>query len=391
MPDVHLPDPEDRLRVCIVTDAYLPGVGGVENHVLHLAAWLESQGHDVTVVTHKVPNAKPRVVRQVESPVPVHRLPGLLLVFRDHDIALDPRMLFGFRRLLEQRDFDIVHGQSEASALVYGAMALARAHGLPTVMTRHSITEAKPRLVRPFIHVLTRSLSGSACGLIAVSEACAAEAREFKGPVRVIPNGVDTRAFRPMPEERLRLRRELGYEAQDVVIGFLGRLHRTKGALALLELFERARRRNGRAKLLFVGPGPVRPLLESRAAGDRAIKVLPARPYDSVAPVLNAMDVFAFPSRSEGFGISALEAMACGVPALAYARWGLKDVIADPETGFLVRDRNEFSQRLVEMVNDPGLRLRMGAAARQRAAGLFSWERVGAETVAFYRLLMTRA
>jgi glycosyltransferase involved in cell wall biosynthesis len=83
--------------------------------------------------------------------------------------------------------------------------------------------------------------------------------------------------------------------------------------------------------------------------------------------------------------------MACGVPALAYARGGVKEVIADHETGFLAKDRNEFSQRLTELVNDTGLRLRMGAAARARAAGLFSWERVGAETVAFYRLVMARA
>ena len=91
----------ERLSVCIVTDAYLPAIGGVENHVLYLSAELKRLGHDVVVVTHQAPPVPSPVARQVESPVPVHRLAGGLLMFREHDIAIDPRMVASFRRLLD--------------------------------------------------------------------------------------------------------------------------------------------------------------------------------------------------------------------------------------------------------------------------------------------------
>jgi glycosyltransferase involved in cell wall biosynthesis len=72
--------PPERLSICIVTDAYLPSIGGVENHVLYLSAELKRLGHDVVVVTHKQPPVQNQVACQVESPVPVHRLAGGLLV-----------------------------------------------------------------------------------------------------------------------------------------------------------------------------------------------------------------------------------------------------------------------------------------------------------------------
>src|SRR5512136_1878809 len=136
------------LRVCIVTDAYLPSIGGVENHVLYLSAELKRLGHDVVVVTHKVPPVPNQVARQVESPVPVHRLAGGLLVFREHDIAIDPRMVSSFKRLLDNNRFDIVHGQSEGSYLVYEALAAARRRGIATVLTRHSMLQSKPAIAR---------------------------------------------------------------------------------------------------------------------------------------------------------------------------------------------------------------------------------------------------
>ena len=89
----------ERLHICIVTDAYLPSIGGVENHVLYLSSELKRLGHDVVVVTHKLPPVQNPAARQVESPVPVHRLAGGLLVYREHDIAIDPRMVASLKRL----------------------------------------------------------------------------------------------------------------------------------------------------------------------------------------------------------------------------------------------------------------------------------------------------
>jgi len=394
------------LRVCIVTDAYLPSIGGIENHVLHLAAELKRLGHEAVVVTHKAPPGLSRSAGQVESPVPVERLDGGLILFREHDIAIDPRMVASFKRLLDARasgvesresgvgdkraGFDIVHGQSEGSYLVYEALAAARRRGIATVLTRHSVLRTKPAIARQPLMLLTKLLTRRADGLIAVSQACADESVGFPGEVRVIPNGVDTAEFRPMPAERERIRAELGFRDDDVVVGYVGRLHTTKGIPMLLDVFEELRRgRLGRdVKLLLAGPGPLRPAIEERArASSGAIRLLDPQPFDKVASLLNALDVFAFPSRGEAFGIALLEAMACGLPSVAFGRWGVKEFVTDGQTGLLAEEPSDFSEKLERLVSDRELRGRLGQAARKSVEERFSWPRVAADTVEFYREL----
>ena len=398
-------DPE-RLSICIVTDAFLPSIGGVENHVLYLSTELKRLGHDVVVVTHKPPPVPNPVAEQVESPVPVHRLAGGLLVFREHDIAIDPRMVSSFKHLLDGSRFDIVHGQSEGSYLVYEALAAARRRGVATVLTRHSVLRNKPAIARPFLISLTKLLARRADGLIAVSRSCAEESAGFPGSIRIIPNGVDIDEFKPIPAERESLRVDLGFAAEDIVLGYVGRLHTTKGIPFLLDAFERLRRgltardtiRNvghfghvpaPRLKLLLAGPGPLRSAIEERAvASSGSIRLLGPQPFDKVAPLLNALDVFAFPSRGEAFGISLLEAMACGLPSVAFGRWGVKELISDGETGLLAGSPADFSEKLRRLVSDRALRERLGRAARESVEERFSWPRVAAETVAFYRELV---
>jgi len=399
-----MPTP-DRLSVCIVTDAYLPSIGGVENHVLHLSAELKRMGHGVVVVTHKPPPVPNRVASQVDSPVPVHRLAGGLIVFREHDVAIDPRMVGSFKRLLDSaRDtirngghsghvptprFDIVHGQSEGSYLVYEALAAARQRGIATVLTRHSVLRNKPAIARPFLIALTKLLTRRADGLIAVSGSCADETAGFPGPMRIIPNGVDIAEFRPMPGERQRLRAELGYSDDDIVFGYVGRLHTTKGVPLLLRVFEQFRRDNAALRLVLAGPGPLRSAIEERTrASSGAIKLLAPQPFDKVASLLNALDVFAFPSRGEAFGISLLEAMACGLPSVAFGRWGVKELVHDGETGLLADSPADFTEKLRRLASDSGLRERLGQAARKSAEEEFSWPHIAAETVAFYRELV---
>ena len=378
------------MRVCIVTDAWLPGIGGIENHVLHLSAGLRRLGHEVLVVTHEVPRNAPGIKAQVSPDVPVVRLPGSLLLIKDHDIAIDPGMLGAFRRLLEQSQFDVVHGQSEGSLLVFGALAAARQKGLPTLLTRHSMLAMKPAVLRPMLKMLVRRLCRNADGVIAVSEACAREIPMGRRPVRVIHNGVDTDSFRPMPEIRQRMRQELGFGPEDVVVGNIGRLHYSKGVLTLLDGFEQLRVHRPWLKLVLAGPGPLRERIVERTrsyAGQ--VRLLDPLPYDRVPEVLNALDIFALPSFGEAFGISLLEAMACGVPGVALSRWGVKELVRDGETGFLASSAAEFMSRLEQLGRDAGLREKLGQAAK-RCAERFSWRSVAEQTVAFYRELIDR-
>lgn len=249
----------------------------------------------------------------------------------------------------------------------------------------------KPAIFRPFLMSLTKLLARRADGLIAVSQSCAEESAGFPGAIRVIPNGVDTTEFRPAPSERQRLRSELGFGDSDIVLGFVGRLHTTKGIPLLLEVFEQLRREDSRLKLLLAGPGPLRGAVEERArTSSGAITLLEPQPFDKVAPLLNALDVYAFPSKGEGFGISLLEAMACGLPSVAFGRWGVKELVDDGETGLLVGSPAEFSEKLGLLTSDRTLRKQLGQAALVSVHEKFSWPRIAAETVDLYQALIER-
>jgi glycosyltransferase involved in cell wall biosynthesis len=378
-----------KRRVCIVTDAYLPGTGGIESHTLNLAAELQRLGHEVVVVTHQIPEHAPGLPRQVRSPVPVVRLPGVILEYRDHDIAVAPTMFLHFERLLRERRFDVIHGQSEGSMLVYGALALARLRGLPTVLTRHSVLSAKPRLAWPLVKWPVAALAGLANGVIAVSRACAEERLGFRGAVRVIPNGVDVGAFRPDPGLRARVRAELGYRDDEVIIGYVGRLHTSKGVPMLLRAFAGLGR--PRARLLVAGPGPLRSMVARQAAGSAgAIRLLPALPFDGVARLLNALDIFAFPSEREAFGIALIESMACGLGSVAMGRLGVLDLAVDGVTGLLAQSDSEFRDALSRLATDREFRLHLGQNARQRAVERFSWPVVARATEDFYSDIIGR-
>lgn len=376
----------ERLKVAVVTDAFPPGVGGVENHTLNLARGLVRSGCEVTVITHQIAG-KWRFKNSGEDGrdgFRLVRLDGAVLVYRDHDIAVDPRLVLRCRRLLQQERFDIVHGQGEASLLVYGALLLARQQGIPTVLTRHSLLRLKPLAARPLVSLLTRLLLPLADGVISVSDDCAEETAWFRKPQTVIPNGVDLELFRPAADTRVAERRRLGLDPDSVVIGYVGRLHRRKGVGELAELAHRLRVEMPQVRLVVAGPGPLRRQLEQRADSDNGIVVLDPVDEAGVARLLAALDVFVCLSAGESFGLAVLEAMASGLPVVALHRWGVRRLVQDGVTGWLARDYAEARTRLAALCADAGLRRAMGSAGR-RAALQYGWDTVIDRTKAFYR------
>jgi glycosyltransferase involved in cell wall biosynthesis len=112
---------------------------------------------------------------------------------------------------------------------------------------------------------------------------------------------------------------------------------------------------------------------------------------DDVGREMSTWDVYAQPSVAEGFGIAALEAMAHGIPVVASDVGGLREIVIDGETGFLVSPKSpgRLAARIRELAEDPKLRARLGAAGRARAAKHFSRERECAEIQSAYEKLLS--
>ncbi|EYB69483.1 glycosyl transferase group 1 [Deinococcus phoenicis] len=230
-----------------------------------------------------------------------------------------------FLRLLRRHGpYDVVHSHVHH----FGGLALllARLAGVPTrVSTSHSDTrrlDAQARNGRyAYLTLMRAAMRAGVTHRLAVS----AEAASLYGPdwrelgTEIVRLGIDLRAFR-QPVDRLAVRAELHLPAGEPVVGHVGRLRPEKNQAFLLDVFAAYLNRHGPAQLLLVGDGEERAALEAhaRALGlSERVHLLGSRP--DVPRLLQAMDVFVFPSTFEGLSLALLEAQAAGLPCVVSA------------------------------------------------------------------------
>jgi glycosyltransferase involved in cell wall biosynthesis len=215
--------------------------------------------------------------------------------------------------------------------------------------------------------------------------------------LRVIPNAVDTSVFRPDPDRRRRVRRELGIESEFVWLA-AGRLMWKKDYPTLLRAFHLI----GGATLLIAGAGPQEAELKKLAAelgvgagGLRAVRFLGQ--VDDMPALMNAADALALSSVVEGLPVALLEAVSSGLPAVATDAGGVREIIGDlgdGEAGLVVppRDPAAFAaamERLAALPADE--RERMSRAARAAAVARFDLSVVVSQWEAAYRDLLENA
>jgi len=213
-----------------------------------------------------------------------------------------------------------------------------------------------PRLARPI-------LRGARFVIAASTELAEAARRLGARDVRVIPSGVDLPA-------------EVGQEAEPPEVLYAGRLSTEKGVLDLVAATDGI-------PLVVAGDGPLR----GRVPGARGFV-----PHDELQDLYARAAVVACPSHREGFGVACLEAMAHGRPVVAGDVGGLRDLVVDGETGYLVppRDVPALREALERLLADRDLRRRLGSAGRERAGRHFSWDTVTAATLAVYEEALLR-
>ncbi len=190
----------------------------------------------------------------------------------------------------------------------------------------------------------------------------------------MIPNGVDAAEYSRDDKTRHRLRGQWGIAPREILLAFVGRLGREKGLETLLAAMQLLAGRDAAAKLIVAGDGPRRKMLQQFMASDpfgERIRWLGF--VTDVRGVLSAADIFVMPSRWEGFGLAAAEAMAAGLPVVATSVPGLKDLVVDGRTGLLIEkdDATALAGCIEQLCQDAGLRRRLGEAGRRRVIEQF--------------------
>ncbi|MBC9246322.1 glycosyltransferase family 4 protein [Paracoccus sp. 11-3] len=232
--------------------------------------------------------------------------------------------------------------------------------------------------------------------LVATSDKAASY---LDAPSTVIMHGVDTETFIPVTDKAA-LRRELGLDRDALLIGCFGRVREQKGVDLLVRAGLRLLPDRPQAQIIFTGR--ITPdnqafadtlLAEIKAAGlQNRIRFLGELPWDQVVKHYQALDLFAAPARWEGFGLTPLEAMACGVPAIGTRVGAYETLIKDSVTGSLVETGNleSLTDALRYWLDDHAARDAAGIAARQHIMANHAIEGEARALVAIYNQLLSQ-
>ena len=213
--------------------------------------------------------------------------------------------------------------------------------------------------------------------------------------IHVVPPGVDLDRF--SPGDRETARRRFAFDDDPTVV-FVGRLQPFKGTDVAVQALAELRNMVPDARLVIVGGDSprgnrgerMRLRLAARRLGvaDR-LRFLEPVPHNELADLYRAADVVVVPSASESFGLVALEAAACGTPVVATDVGGLRQLVRDGETGYLVgsRDPSSFAAALSRVLADPSARERLGANA-VRLASRFPWSSTAVGILETYASVM---
>jgi glycosyltransferase involved in cell wall biosynthesis len=384
-------------RVLFLAESFHPILGGGETHVRRLGSALVSAGDEATVVTRRAARSWP-VEERVDG-IRVVRVPPAG-PGRTGKFLMLPAAMRAVIREAHRHDVLVVRG---TRVLGLPGLVAARASGVPVVMQPETNGElsgeawtwgkawgagSAGRLARGATALRNLWLR-DADAFVAMSRVIRDEMREAGVPrerIVLLPHGVDTERFSPATAEaKLALRRDLGLP-EGVLAVYAGRLLRGKGLETLVDAFAAIADQAPGLGVVMVGSGEGQALsIEDELRGRVAARGLGARVVfagrsERVEDYLRSADVFVFPSVFEALGIALVEAAACALPAVASRTGGIVDVVEDGVSGRLVApgDAAALSEALLRLSADPGLRSRMGRAARTTALARFD-ERDGIE------------
>ena len=371
----------ERSAIRVLHIQKVKGLGGSERHLLDLLPALAERGHDVRMLALTEGDWRRFAEPLTERGIAVGTAPA--------GADLDPRTAWAIRAAIRRFEPDLVHTHLIHAAVL--GQSVARLAGVPAVATAHNVD---PRLRRPPALQAARFAGGRAARTIAISDHVRAFLEELRipapGTIRVVPYGIDLRGRRLVPEARVRARAALDLGDDDIAVTVAARLIPGKGQDLLLDALVPALRGTPNLKLLIAGDGPARAALEAQARTLPRGTVRFLGFLDTTRELIGASDIVAFPTLptlGEGFGLTALEAMAASVPVVSSDTGALPEVVADGETGLVVPGGSvvDLGDALARLAGDPAERRRMGDAGLRRARERFSLDVMVEGTVAVYR------
>jgi N-acetyl-alpha-D-glucosaminyl L-malate synthase BshA len=363
-----------------------PTHGGSGVVASELAIGLAKKGHEVHIISY----ATPFRLRTFYRNIFVHEIEVAtypLFKYPPYELSLVTKLV----EIAETRGLDIIHAHYAVphAASAYLARQILNSERLKTITTLHgtdiTLVGADPSFQRVVKFAIEKS-----DGVTAVSRYLmqrTVEEFDIRREIRVIPNFVEI--ARPAQNRDLCSRETLAPRGEKILM-HASNFRPVKRIADVVRIFARVRERIP-AKLVLIGDGPERLFIQQLV---RELKLNADVQFmgeqDQLEALFLCADLFLLPSEQESFGLTALEAMNCGVPVIATAIGGLPEVITHGETGYLfpVGDVADMAASAVALLTDPARHALFRAQARKRAEESFDADRIIPLYEAFYEEIL---
>lgn len=295
-------------------------------------------------------------------------------------------------KLLKGYSYDVVHTHlSHDLWWLVPAMRLSSSHA-KLFLTKHVASGVKKT------DPLHRFLYGRLQGIFAISdyirESVINTCPVHKEEVHIVPPGISLDEFNPDLYDKNVVRKELGIPEDTILVGMVGRMSPGKGQEEFLRAAQEIMTKSDlNIRFLIVGGASygeseyelhIRNLVSELGLGS-SVRLTGFR--RDIARMMSALDILAFPSHEESFGITLTEAMAMKLPVVASGNAGVLDIVVDNETGVLVPPKNykALADGIMKLAHNPVLRTNFGVAGKKRIEGMFSIQAVVEKLEGFYR------
>ena len=388
--------------------------GGMNVYVRELTRQLGRMGIHVDVFTRSQDEHVPHVVHELGYGNRVVHVPaGPEVPMAKRELAeYIPQFVEGIKLFAAEKDsqYDLIHSHYWMSGLA--AESLSDAWGnVPIVHMFHTLGEMKNRIAQsdeeregPYRMDGEKQVIARVDRIVAATLAERTQLQYLykasKSKISIIPPGVDTSHFYPIPKEEAR--EYIGTDPNNKLILFVGRVEPLKGLETLIRAISWHRTfKPGQVTLAVIGGDPnassqemsaemarIQKLCDELCMG-RMVVFLGKRAQETLPYYYSAADVLVMPSHYESFGMVALEAMACGTPVIASQVGGLAFLVQDGETGYHVPDQDPkaLCEKLMILLSDPHQRETMGLRAAEYAKD-YAWANIAAQIMEVYKSLV---
>lgn len=330
---------------------YPPKIGGISTHISQLKKELNKLDQDVFVLTYS--NCLDEKVYSTRLP---KKFRGFFFI------------IFGFFKgisIIRKNKIDLIHAHFATTPGLLG-LFLSVVTRRKRILTVHG-SDINVYLNRRVMGQVVRLLLSKYLVIIVVSPVLAEKITHFsKGDVISIPNGVDNlRFFSNVSEKK--------------GIGFIGALVNEKNPREFVELIRELRQKRIVEPAYIIGDGYLRKELEEISNG---LNINYLGEIINTEKYLNKFKVVVSTSKTEGFGLSILESMACGVPVVSLVSPGSEYLLGD--LNLVVQDKNQLAELVAKIILNPEIRLELSNKVLEKSK-LFSWKKCAEETLVVYK------